>query len=210
MKSFNTFISSTLKEAANNYKKVIIYPGRFQLPHKGHKFVYDYLEKKFNSNVYIATSNVVEKPKSPFSFIEKQALLEFCGIAKKFIVNVKNPYLAEEILSKYDKNKTIAIFGVGEKDFDRFPFGQKKDGTLRYFQEYDKFKNDLKPIKDHAYIIIVPTHTFKVSGKNSTSASQMRQMFSDFNDKEKEKEFIEDLYGKYSEKIHNLLSSKLS
>ena len=41
-------------------KTVAIYPGRFHPFHKGHKFVYDYLSKKYGT-VYIATSDKQKK-----------------------------------------------------------------------------------------------------------------------------------------------------
>ena len=45
---------------------LVIYPGRFQPFHKGHHAVYEYLTGKFGrNNVFIATSNKVEQPKSP-------------------------------------------------------------------------------------------------------------------------------------------------
>ena len=82
MKSFTGFLSEAQKK---KQKIVAVYPGRFQTPHKGHKFVYDFLKRKFGS-VKIATSNKVELPKSPFNFDEKQKLLSFAGIPTSDIV----------------------------------------------------------------------------------------------------------------------------
>lgn len=51
-------------------KTLVIYPGRFQPFHKGHAQVFQWLKNKFG-DAYIATSDKVEAPKSPFNFKEK-------------------------------------------------------------------------------------------------------------------------------------------
>ena len=51
---------------------VVLYPGRFQPFHLGHKDVFASLQNKFGrDNVFIATSNKTELPKSPFNFSNK-------------------------------------------------------------------------------------------------------------------------------------------
>ena len=61
-----------LFEETDRVQILVIYPGRFQPWHKGHKAVYDYLIQQFGrDNVFIATSNKVDPPRSPFSFSEK-------------------------------------------------------------------------------------------------------------------------------------------
>jgi nicotinamide mononucleotide adenylyltransferase len=51
---------------------VVFYSGRFQPFHLGHGEVFRELQSRFGrDNVYIATSNKVELPKSPFNFSEK-------------------------------------------------------------------------------------------------------------------------------------------
>jgi cytidyltransferase-like protein len=63
-------VESILNEDENPIKKtVVIYVGRFQPFHKGHYGTYSHLVKKFGKdNVFIGTSDKVEKPKSPFNF----------------------------------------------------------------------------------------------------------------------------------------------
>jgi len=66
---------------------VVIYPGRFHPFHKGHKSVYDALVKRFGKNrVYIATSNKVDPPKSPFTFDEKRAMMALTGVDPSRVV----------------------------------------------------------------------------------------------------------------------------
>jgi nicotinamide mononucleotide adenylyltransferase len=74
---------------------VAIYPGRFQPMGAHHSKTYKWLKSKFK-NAYVATSGKVDLPKSPFSFAEKKKIIKSHGISK--IVQVKNPYKAEEIL----------------------------------------------------------------------------------------------------------------
>ncbi len=70
---------------------VVIYPGRFHPFHKGHKSVYDTLVKRFGKDrVYIATSNKVDPPKSPFTFGEKRAMMALTGVDPSRVVQVKN------------------------------------------------------------------------------------------------------------------------
>jgi len=53
-------------------KTVVIYVGRFQPMHKGHYGTYQHLVKKFGKdNVFVGTSDKVERPKSPFNFNPK-------------------------------------------------------------------------------------------------------------------------------------------
>ena len=59
---------SELFEAAEPSNVLVIYPGRFQPFHKGHKAVYDYLASRYGrDNVFITTSNKVAPPRSPFT-----------------------------------------------------------------------------------------------------------------------------------------------
>ena len=74
-------------------KKVIaIYPGRFQPFGKHHAEAFKWLQTKFGkAETYIATSNVIDLPKSPFSFKDKEDIIRHYGINDR-LVQVKNPY----------------------------------------------------------------------------------------------------------------------
>ena len=70
---------SDLFEAQRNL--VVIYGGRFQPFHKGHRAVYDYLVKNYGRDaVWITTSNKQELPKSPFSFADKAYFMQMQGM----------------------------------------------------------------------------------------------------------------------------------
>ena len=72
---------------------VVVYPGRFHPFHKGHASVYNSLVKQFGAgNVYIATSDKVDPPKSPFTFDEKVQMMIHAGVPANAIVKTAQPY----------------------------------------------------------------------------------------------------------------------
>ena len=188
---------------------VVIYPGRFHPFHKGHKSVYDALVKRFGKNrVYIATSNKVDPPKSPFTFDEKRAMMALTGVDPSRVVQVKNPYQATEITDNYDPQNTIALFAVSDKDMaedPRFSFKPRKDGQPSYYQPASK---DMQGFDKHGYIVTVPTLQFNVLGKPMRSASEFRANFAQA-DSETQKAMITDLFGQYDPKTHNTMAQKI-
>ena len=151
---------------------VAIYPGRFQPMGKHHAQVYDWLAKQFGKqNTYVATSNKVELPKSPFNFREKRSIILKHGI--KNVVQVKNPYKSEEILKKYDPATTAVVFVYGKKDAGRLRT-TKKDGSPGYFQDFSKSKRNLKGYEQHGYFVISPHISLKVKGFGEMSGTTIR------------------------------------
>ena len=150
-----------LFESDTAMNTLVIYPGRFQPWHKGHKAVYDYLVKNFGSdNVFVATTNKVDPPRSPFTFSEKVQFMNLTGISADSIVETRDPYKALEVVQNYDPNTTRLIFAVSEKDMSedpRFSFKTKKDGSPSYFQPMPNDASDMVPLKQHGYIMTVPT-----------------------------------------------------
>ena len=75
-------VQDLILEADSTIKTIVaIYPGRFQPMGKHHAEVYKWLSGKFGkSNTYIATSDKVQLPKSPFSFNEKKKIISSYGI----------------------------------------------------------------------------------------------------------------------------------
>lgn len=191
---------------------LVLFPGRFQLPHLGHKAVYDHLVKTFKSpNTFIVTSDKVELPKSPFNFAEKKSLLALAGIPNDKVVQDPQPYRAVDLVAKYDAANTILLFAVSAKDMaedPRFAFKLKKDGSQPYLQPFKSLDQCETPDK-HGYLVTVPTFEFKVLGKPVQSASEIRSMFINGNDKVRKQIFM-DLYGKFDPKAFALISSKLS
>ena len=82
------FLAELFAEAAQP-QLVVFYPGRFQPFHLGHRDVFASLQAKFGRDaVYIATSNKVELPKSPFNFSEKTAFMNAAGVGSDRIIEV--------------------------------------------------------------------------------------------------------------------------
>jgi len=189
---------------------VVIYPGRFHPFHKGHRSVYDTLVKRFGKNrVFIATSNKVDPPKSPFTFDEKRKIMALTGVDPSRVVMVKNPYQPTEILDNYDPKNTIALFAVSEKDMaedPRFAFKPKKDGSPSYYQPAQK---EMKGFDEHGYIVTVPTLEFTVLGEPMRSATEFRSNFAKA-DYKKQAEMMTDLFGAYDKGIHDLMQGKIS
>lgn len=196
-----------LSEFKNNKQIVVCYPGRFQPFHCGHSKVYRWLKTKFNT-VFVVTSDKVDPPRSPFNFLEKQAMMKFAGVDENDIVQVKSPYRASEVYENYNDSNTILVYAVSEKDMEtdpRFDFSPNKDGSSSYFQPYSK---NMEPFAKHAYILTVPVFEFELLGEPLTSSTQIRDQFVQADHRTQAK-MIHDLYNKYNKKLHNIFIKRL-
>ena len=197
---------------------LVIYPGRFHPFHLGHKASYDYLADKYGADaVYIATSDKQAPVTSPFNYSDKVEMMTKLGVPASHIVKVKNPYQATEItgnLSPEQREDTALIFAVSAKDAERFNFNPKRDGSPSYMQplpEYPgqpKSQRKLKPMTKCAYIDITPTVTFKVRGQDANSATVVRQLFIDGNDRDRD-QIITDLYGAPDSSLRDMFKKQL-
>jgi len=196
-------------------RTIVIYPGRFHPFHRGHKASYDYLVKKFGTNnVFVVTSGLTEPVTSPFSFSDKVSMMTKLGIPSGNIAQVKNPYQAQEITSQIDdKDNTVLIFAVSAKDMQgpesRFKFGTKKNGEPTYLQPYPEDGKALKPMSKHGYVLVTPTVNFKVQGADANSASQIRKLYTDGNDADRD-QIIADLYGEVNPELRDIFDKKLA
>lgn len=196
-------------------KKIfVIYPGRFHPFHKGHKGVYNYLSSKYGGNdVYITTTDVVELPKSPFSFDEKVKMMTLTGVPINKIIKVKNNYNLQSLVGQIpiDINRDSIVFAVSEKDMTedpRFSRFIKKDGSPSYLQPIPKNLDKLQPAIKYGYIDTVPTTDFTVLGMPARSASQLRSQYVNLTAQLK-KSFVKDLFGKYDDSVYNIMNNKL-
>ncbi|NBU82921.1 MAG: hypothetical protein EBS55_14875, partial [Flavobacteriaceae bacterium] len=195
MKGLTQFLVETiLGEAAKIDKVVVVYSGRFQPFHKGHFATYEQLVKKFGKdNVYIGTSDVTDSKKSPFRFKEKKAIMQkMFGIPSSRIVQIKNPYAPEEILSKYDSDTTAFVSAVGEKDATRL--------SGKYFKPY-KGKVDTGYL-DRGYTYVVPAQSNPISG------TDVRYWLSAGNEADRKKGFMK-AYPKFDDQIFKMITLKL-
>lgn len=196
---------------------LVIYPGRFQPFHKGHKAVYDWLTGKFSgNNVYIATSNKIEGDRSPFTFAEKQYFMQLTGVPANRILQATQPYQITSIqndsgLHISNPGNTVVIFAVSEKDMaedPRFKTWTKKDGSPAYFQPLEDIKQT-KNMNEHGYIMTVPTFDFSVAGDPMQSASELRAEYK-VADEHKRQLIVKDLFGRYTREAEDIMNSKLA
>ena len=191
---------------------IAIYPGRFQPFGRHHAESFKWLESKFGKGkTFIATSDVVTAPKSPLNFKEKKEIISKYGYGSS-LVQVKNPYQAQEITQKFDPKTTAVVFMVGEKDMKedpRFKIGKKKDGGDSYFQAY-KPGMKMQGYIEHGYLIVAPHTSFKITGFGEMSGTTIRQALSSKSAPEQYKKLFTDIFGWYDPKIAEMLKKKFS
>ena len=204
------FVADLFEDTANI---LVVYPGRFQPFHKGHKAVYDGLVAKFGRDkVFIATSNKVDLPRSPFSFSDKSVFMALTGVPLDRVIESREPYKVPELVNQYPAEKTVLIFAVSQKDMDedpRFRMGYKKNGDPTYFQPLPKDIADANTLDQNGYIMVVPTVDFTVLGQPMTSATEVRKLYLG-SDGETRKKIIVDLFGRYTEEAKHIMDSKIT
>ena len=191
---------------------VAIYPGRFQPFGKHHASAFKWLQQQFGAaNCYIATSNVVDLPKSPFSFQEKKDIISHYGFNEN-VVQTKQPYKAEEILSKFKPEETAVLFLVGQKDMQedpRFAMKPRKDGNPSYFQPYDKNKTNLQGFDKHGYLVVAPHVSIAIPGFGEMSGTTLRKVLGEKKPRAQKQKIFKDIFGWYNESTANMIFDKL-
>jgi len=191
---------------------IAIYPGRFQPFGKHHAAAFKWLQTQFGApNCYIATSNVVDPPKSPFSFVEKADIISHYGFNGQ-AVQTKNPYKAEEILSNMNPQDTAVVFLVGQKDMQddpRFAMKPRKDGNPSYFQPYDKNKQALQGFDKHGYLVVAPHVSIAIPGFGEMSGTTLRQVLGDKKPRAQKEKIFKDIFGWYDKNTANMIFDKL-
>jgi hypothetical protein len=131
--------------------------------------------------VYVAATN--DTSSRPFPFAVKEKLAKLAGVEPGHFVQVKSPFRAEEITSRFDPEKDRLVFVRSEKDSDKQPLagGVKKNGEPAYLQPLLGAKR-LEPFARHAYMAYLPTVEF---GPGMTSATEIRTAWPTLNNKRK-------------------------
>ena len=190
-------------------RTIVIYPGRFHPFHRGHFSVYQQLAQKYGTdNVFVATSDKQAPVTSPFSFGDKRNMMAKLGVPTDHVVKVKNPYQAQEITQHFDANDTVLIFALGQKDTERISFNPKKDGSPSYMQPMPENPKKMKPLSQHAYVVLAPTITFQVQGADASSATQIRNSYIKGND-DSRMGIIQDLYGEVDKNLKDMFDQRL-
>ena len=159
---------SEIEEDLPKIKKVVgIYGGRFQPFGPHHLKTYQWLSKQVD-DAYITTSNIKKPPRHPMNFNEKVRHMVKMGVPKNRIIQEKTPYVAKNVLKKYDKDTTAVIYIFGAKDAGRLKGG-------KYFQDYKKNKNKMSGYEKHGYIHTAPHISVSVGGKE-VSGTVMRDL----------------------------------
>jgi len=161
---------------------IVIMPGGFHPFHAGHAALYNSARRAFpDAEVFVAATN--DTSSRPFPFAAKEKLAKLAGIDAGHFVQVKSPFRAEEITSKFDPDRDRLIFVRSEKDADKPPQagGIKRDGSAAYLQPLAGQTN-IRPFKEHAYMAYLPTVEF---GPGMTSATEIRTAWSTLNEKRK-------------------------
>ena len=197
-------VQDLIAEANSPIKTIVaIYPGRFQPMGKHHAEVFKWLQNQFGKqHTYVATSDKVDPPRSPFNFREKRSIILKHGI--KNIVQVSNPYRSDEILKKYDPATTAVVFVYGKKDAGRLRT-TKKDGSPGYFQDFSKSKSNLLGYDKHGYFVISPHINLKVKGFGEMSGTTLRQALA-----AADKNTFKEIFGWFDPKIFDMVKTKLA
>jgi hypothetical protein len=191
---------------------IAIFPGRFQPFSKHHSEAFKWLESKFGKDCFIATTDKVDPVKSPLNFSEKKMIIDKFGYGAN-LVQVKNPYKAEEITAKYDPKDTALVFMVGEKDMKddpRFAMNPKKDGSPGYFKSYAGSEKKLEGFDRHGYLIVAPHISFDIPGIGEMSGTNVRKALSANVSPEDYKKLFIGVFGWYDPKIAKMLKDKFS
>jgi len=196
-------------------KTVVVYGGRFQPPHKGHKASFDWLTKRFG-DVYISSADKTPGPEDPFTWNEKKHIAVGMGIPSERFIKIANAYSETAIreVLQYDPENTVLVIALSKKDGDRLVsdsrdaggFALKKDGSRAPIQWLPKKPQPVA--KGHFYVVATPTVNFSVAGNDVTGATQIREMYRTANDKQRNK-IIADLYGDSPFPIKKLFDKRI-
>jgi hypothetical protein len=187
---------------------VVLYPGRFQPFHLGHRDVFAALQGKFGrDNVFISTSNKTELPKSPFNFSDKLVFMTAAGVPVDRVIEQTSPY---KLPPQFDPESTILVVAVGAPDADRLrPGSYKKDGQPGYYQPFvsaDKCETADK----HGYVIVAAERkkTITIGGKqyDVSHGTESRNLWNTIRTNPKQRaEYIAQMFGRNDGDVGHVL-----
>ncbi len=189
-------------EEKSKIKKTIgVFGGRFQPFHSGHLATYKWLAKQVDE-AYITTTNIKKPPRHPMNFKEKVRHMTKMGIPANRIIEERTPYVAKNLLKKFNTDTTAVIYAFGKKDAGRLKAGTKKSGGKTYYQDYKKNKNNLQGYEEHGYFITAPQF-------GNLSGTKTRDMLGNPNIDDKEKlKFFKKAFGYYDKGVYIMMTNK--
>ena len=184
---------------------IAIYPGRFQPMGRHHKTAYDWLVKQFGEkNTYVVTSDKTDPQRSPFNFQEKKKIINKYGI--KNVVKVVSPYNPQELLKKFDPQKTVIVYMIGKKDAGRLS-GYKR--LMKYNKTTAISYKDLN--NPYAYYLYAPPISFDIPSFGEMSGTNIRKALGDQGAKLSElKSRFEDIMGWFDADLFNMIIKKMN
>jgi len=192
---------------ARQQRTLVIIPGGFHPFHPGHLSLYRAAQQSFpGADIYYVATN--DKSERPFDIADKARLAEIAGVPPGHFVQVKSPFQAREVTSNYDADTTALIFVRSVKDKNEPPQagGVKKNGEPAYLQPYVK---NPAPMSQHGYMAYLPTVEFPAGPSGVTSATQIRRMWPQANDQQKQA-IVADLYPRNPRLARQILDKYLS
>ncbi len=96
------------------------------------------------------------------------------GIPKNRIIQERSPYVADNVLKKFNPETTAVVYAFGQKDAGRLK------GVVNIFRDYKKSREDIRGYKEHGYFITAPQF-------GNMSGTKMRSLLGDprIDDKER-------------------------
>ncbi|MFA5396631.1 MAG: hypothetical protein WC346_11550, partial [Methanogenium sp.] len=117
------------------------------------------------------------------------------------IVQIKNPYAAEEIMTKFDKNSTVHISAIGGKDASRI-------GKGKYYQPYSDSLTLLPYGKNRGYYLVTPIFNSNYNGQ-LISGTLIRFLFGDSKTSTEDRvALFKTLYGDFDATIYDLFKKR--
>ena len=191
-----------VNEQPTKIKKTIgVFGGRFQPFHSGHLATYKWLTSQVDE-AYITTSNIKKPPRHPMNFKEKVRHMAKVGIPKNRIIEEKTPYVATNLLKKFNPETTAVVYAFGQKDAGRLKAGTKKGGGKTYYQDYKKSKGDIRGFEEHGYFVTAPQF-------GNISGTKTRDMLGNPNIDDKERiKFFKKTFGYFDKGLYNMMTNK--
>lgn len=180
-----------------------IYPGSFQLPHRGNYAAYEFLKKVTGTNTFVTTTDVVDLPASPLNFLDKQQIWTRHGVPIDKVVKVKDPHKAVEITQKFGADRTAAVFAMPKAEAMKY-----LQSTSGYFLPFRGLAQTTQPLNKHAYILTIPDEILAVRGADPDT---LKRAFSSkkLTDNQK-KSLFKQVFGWYDISLFELISKKFA